>query len=46
MDVSLYALGKTKTLDWCEMVDQLWPGAKVTAEGMKSLAIDFIPAAR
>ncbi|MGE9268928.1 MAG: hypothetical protein ACQKBY_12600 [Verrucomicrobiales bacterium] len=45
VDVSLYALGKTDTLDWGEMVDQLWPGAKVIAEGMKSLAVDYIPQA-
>lgn len=43
VDVSLYALGKTDTLDWAEMVDQLWPGAKVIAEGMKSLAVDYQP---
>ncbi len=43
VDVSLYALGKTDTLDWAEMVDQLWPGAKVVAEGMKSLAVDYQP---
>lgn len=43
VDVSLYALGKTDTLDWSEMVDQIWPGAKVIAEGMKSLAVDYQP---
>lgn len=43
VDVSLYALGKTDTLDWSEMVDQLWPGAKVIAEGMKSLAVEYQP---
>ena len=40
-DLSLYALGKTTTLNWREMVEQLWPGAKVLAEGQKDVAIDY-----
>ena len=40
-DLSLYALGKTESLDWQTMVNQLWPSAKVLAEGRKHLAIKF-----
>lgn len=40
-DLSLYALGKTNTLNWSEMVEQLWPGAKVLAQGRKDIAIQY-----
>jgi len=40
-DLSLYSLGKTNTTDWQEMVKQLWPTAKVLAQGRKHLAIKF-----
>ncbi len=40
-DLSLFALGKTDSLDWGVMVEKLWPGAKVLAEGRKDLAIQY-----
>ena len=40
-DLSLYALGKTQSLDWRIMVKQLWPSAQVIAQGTKNIAIKF-----
>lgn len=40
-DLSLYALGKTESLDWNTMVKQLWPSAEILAEGRKHLAIKY-----
>lgn len=40
-DLSLYALGKTDSLQWHTIVKQLWPSAKILAEGRKNLAIKF-----
>lgn len=42
-DLSLYALGKTDSVDWTETVEELWPGAKVLAEGLSELAISYQP---
>jgi len=42
-NLSLYALGKTDAVDWGEMVSVLWPGAKVLAEGLSYVAIDYQP---
>lgn len=40
-DLSIYALGKTESLDWLTMVNELWPSAEVLAEGRKHVAIKF-----
>ncbi|MFC4992945.1 hypothetical protein [Rubritalea tangerina] len=40
-DLSLYALGKSDSVDWAEMVGELWPGAKVIAEGLGDVAISY-----
>lgn len=40
-DVSLYALGKTDSLEWKVVVSKLWPNAKLLAEGHKYLAIKY-----
>jgi hypothetical protein len=42
-DLSLYALGKSDSVDWGRMVAQLWPGAKVIAEGLSEVAISYQP---
>jgi len=42
-DVSLFALGKSDSIDWAEIVEELWPGAKVVAEGLSELAISYHP---
>jgi len=42
-NLSLYALGKTDAVDWGKMVSDLWPGAKVLAEGLSHVAIDYQP---
>ncbi|MGJ8672131.1 hypothetical protein [Rubritalea sp.] len=42
-DLSLYALGKSDSVDWSEMVAELWPGAKVIAEGLSDVAISYHP---
>ena len=39
--VSLYALGKTDSTDWSEIVAKLWPSAEVLAEGLSDLAISY-----
>lgn len=44
--ISVYALGKTKKFDWEEVVEALWPGAKVLAVGHSELAISYTPAAK
>ena len=38
-DLSLYALGKTDSTDWNNIVAQLWPDVTVMAEGRKYLAL-------
>ena len=40
-DLALFALGKTETIEWAAMVESLWPGAKVLAEGQKHVAISY-----
>lgn len=42
-DLSLYALGKSDSVEWAEMVTELWPGAKVAAEGLSDVAISYQP---
>jgi len=41
--LSLYALGKSDSVDWNQMVADLWPGAKVLAEGLSHIAISRHP---
>ena len=38
-DLSLYAYGKTTSIDWVSMVSELWPSATVIAEGRTHIAI-------
>ncbi len=38
-DLSLYAYGKTKSIDWSTMTKELWPTAAVIAEGRTHVAI-------
>jgi len=38
-DLSLYAYGKTTSIDWSAMVKELWPTATVIAEGRTHVAI-------
>jgi len=40
-DLSLYAYGKTKSIEWSTMTKELWPNAKVLAEGRTHLAIQL-----
>ena len=40
-DLSLYANGKTESIDWVSIVRELWPSASVVAEGRTNLAIKF-----
>ncbi|MGJ8656189.1 MAG: hypothetical protein ACSHX6_07050 [Akkermansiaceae bacterium] len=40
-DVSLFALGKTDSLVWRDVVKTLWPNAKLLGVGHKDLAIKF-----
>lgn len=40
-NLSLYALGKSNSTEWQEIVKQLWPTAKILGEGRKHLAIQF-----
>jgi len=40
-DVSLYALGKTESLVWKDVVTKLWPNAKLLGVGHKHLAIKY-----
>ena len=42
-NLSLYALGKSDAIDWPKMVSDLWPGAKVLAEGLSHVAISYQP---
>lgn len=42
-NLSLFALGKSDSVDWTEMVADLWPGAKVLAEGLSHVAISYQP---
>ena len=40
-DLSLYANGKTESIDWNSRVRELWPAASILAEGRTNLAIKF-----
>jgi multidrug efflux pump subunit AcrA (membrane-fusion protein) len=40
-DISLYALGKTDSLVWQDVVNTLWPNAKLLGVGHKHLAIKY-----
>jgi len=40
-DLSLYANGKTESIDWNSRVRELWPSASILAEGRTNLAIKF-----
>jgi multidrug efflux pump subunit AcrA (membrane-fusion protein) len=40
-DVSLYALGKTDSLIWSDVVKTLWPNAELLGVGHKHLAIKY-----
>lgn len=40
-DISLYALGKTDSLIWQDVVKALWPNAKLLGVGHKHLAIKY-----
>lgn len=40
-DLSLYAYGKTTSIDWSRMTKELWPTATVIAEGRTHIAIKF-----
>ena len=40
-DISLYSLGKTKSLIWSDVVKTLWPEAELHAVGHKHLAIKY-----
>lgn len=42
-NLSLYALGKSDSIDWEAMVADLWPGASVLAEGLSEIAISYQP---
>lgn len=42
-NLSLYALGKSESIEWEQMVTDLWPGAKVLAEGLSEIAISYQP---
>ncbi len=44
VDIAMEALGKSTSKVWADIVDDLWPGAKVLAQGDNALAIDYIPA--
>jgi len=43
LDISLYALGKTKSRDYPSIVADLWEGARVLAEGSNNIAIAYNP---
>ena len=38
-DLSLYAYGKTTSIEWSKMVNELWPTATVLAEGRTHVAV-------
>jgi len=38
-DLSLFAYGKTTSLDWSKMAKELWPTSEVIAEGRTHVAI-------
>ncbi len=40
-ELSMYALGKTSTVEWAAMVKALWPAAEVVAEGQGLVAISY-----
>jgi len=40
-DLSLYANGKTESIDWNARVRELWPSATILAQGRTNLAIKF-----
>jgi hypothetical protein len=40
-DISLYALGKTDSIVWQDVVKKLWPNAKLLGVGHKHLAIKY-----
>ena len=40
-DLSLYANGKTESIDWNIRVRELWPSATILAQGRTNLAIKF-----
>ena len=42
-NLSLYALGKSDSIEWEQMVAELWPGATVLAEGLSEVAISYQP---
>ena len=44
VDIALEALGKSTSKSWSNMVEDIWAGAKLVAEGENSLAIDYQPA--